>query len=491
MDKPLEIFRKVNELADAHYTNEQSRHVDFLSACHKALAEYFEEYFKDGFIFSALSFSKNNELHYVDEATDNGYIFNKGSVKNWEELSALFTEYIKEVSDKEIISITKILLNKNNTAARKDLFFTCCANCKYQIDILSNGNEENTKVFEYQLGTFNDDKESYYNSNRTKLDKFHEAFSNGSYEQSKGLYDKYIWDYHQLADKYKTGNDKSDFLLHFIKPSIAELDYGLLLSLATNQQLKSDELAFVNLILYRVVSQTATEKMREAERLKTKTMFSLTTHSLKTHLDTGVIKLKNAFKDKLSSYPTLLNEFSELDEETEELRKLTSLLSLIDKIDDENEFKKEATKSNLLTKSNANYNLSEHLIRFNSGHAAMPDIEVKSAIEIEKFSLSLPIFGMYFSDRLLKLFFNTLFENVISYGKHDKNKIALTIETESGCWTFSNETEDETIPFDPTKVKGNLRLFQLLIEETNSGSFLIDNFQKHKFKIEIRAGSNE
>lgn len=229
------------------------------------------------------------------------------------------------------------------------------------------------------------------------------------------------------------------------------------------------------------------EKIEELERLKTRTMFSLTTHSLKTHLDTGVIKLKNSFKEKLNSYPTLLNDFGELDEETEELRKLTSLLSLIDKIDDANEFKKEAVKSNLLTESNSVYNLSEHLIKFNARHAAMPDVKVKSNVSIEKLILSIPVFGMYFSDSLLNLFFNTLFENVIAYGKCDKNIVELTIEVQSGDCIFSNETEDAIIPLDPTKLRGNLRLFQLLIQETKSGSFLIDNSASYKFKIEIKS----
>ena len=196
MSELLRIFRKINVLAEHHYTNERSSHVEFLSDCHKALAKYFEEYFEDRFIFSALSFSKDDKLHYVDEATDNGYIFNKSYVKNWSELSGLFTKYIKEASDDEpqIISITKILLDKNNTAARKDLFFTCCANCKYENEILVTDSEEDTRVFEHQLGVFNEDKGSYYEANRTKLDKFYEVFSKGSYEQNQNLYDKYIWD---------------------------------------------------------------------------------------------------------------------------------------------------------------------------------------------------------------------------------------------------------------------------------------------------------
>jgi len=263
MSKQLEIFRRVNELAERHYKNQQSGHVEFLSDCHKALAKYFEEYFGGEFIFSALSFSKNNQLHYVDEAINNGYIFNKNSVANWNKLSELFTKYINEVSDNKLISLTKILLDEKNSSVRKDLFFTCCSDCKYDTAILGNGDEENIKVFEHVLGTFNEDKESYYNANRNKLDKFYEAYSSGSYEQNKNLYDRYIWDYHELSHTYKTANNKSDFLLHFIKPSIAELDYGLLLSLATNRKLIADELAFVNLILYRVVSQKVRENIKE------------------------------------------------------------------------------------------------------------------------------------------------------------------------------------------------------------------------------------
>ena len=156
--------------------------------------------------------------------------------------------------------------------------------------------------------------------------------------------------------------------MHFIKPSIAELDYGLLLSLATNKKLTSDELAFVNLILYRVVSQTSTEKMREAERLKTKTMFSLTTHSLKTHLNTTVIKTKNAYRDnKLSHYPELTQAFEEHSREVDTLFHLTELLSLIDKINNSADFKDAATEV-LFSQTMVSYNLKEHLQKFNERH---------------------------------------------------------------------------------------------------------------------------
>ena len=151
-------------------------------------------------------------------------------------------------------------------------------------------------------------------------------------------------------------NNGNDFMVHFIRPSFIDFDHNMLMSLETNDLLDKEELAIVDLILFKIVGLMATERVKEVEALKTKTMFSLTTHSLKTHLDTGVIKLKNAFKDKLNSYPQLLNEFSELDEETEELLKLTSLLSLIDKIDDEKEFKKEANKSKLLKEIGTYYN---------------------------------------------------------------------------------------------------------------------------------------
>lgn len=483
MNKQLQIFRKINELAEHLYTNEQSSHVEFLSDCHKALAKYFEEYFGDKFIFSALSFSKDDKLHYVDEATDNGYIFNK-SVKNWEQLSRLFTKYIKEVSDNEIISITKILLDKNNTAVRKDLFFTCCENCKYDSEIIGNG--QDAKVFEHELGIFNEEKETYYKTNRTKLDKFYEAFSHRSYEQNKNLYDRYIWDYHELAQTYKTANNKSDFLLHFIKPSIAELDYGLLLSLATNRQLMADELAFVNLILYRVVSQTATEKIKEAAE----SLHNISIHVFKTSIKADIIREINTIETEDNK-----NELAGLKNNANQLFILTGIINLLTKISRKEDFVKTALNDEILSETNSKWSINEIVEQYSKRLYKDKRCIILLTEESKNVEVSeIKIYDKYFSATLVQCFLNTILENVETHGKvqdiGEKEGYYLEICSCENGWVFRNEAKEKFNVAD-RKLTGNLLLFKSLFEKTKSGEMEINcNETEGKILFELKLKRN-
>jgi hypothetical protein len=208
MSKPLELLRKVNQLAKVHYSNEHSSHVDFLSACHKALAAYFTEYFKDeendSFIFSALSFSNNDALHHidenVDEIKDRSYIFNEESVCNWEGLKRALRNYKSQVLNEEMISITKILLDKNSTTPYKDLFFVT-------EDYSSNIIDESI-IFKYHLEQFNISEEVYCHINRSSLDLF---FSEYGGNGPTTPYDRYVWNHHKLAEEYKNHNQMSSF----------------------------------------------------------------------------------------------------------------------------------------------------------------------------------------------------------------------------------------------------------------------------------------
>lgn len=234
------------------------------------------------------------------------------------------------------------------------------------------------------------------------------------------------------------------------------------------------------------------EKIEELQRLKTKTMLSLTTHSLKTHLNTTVIKTKNAFNKKLCSYPELkkLSFYPELTgsfikhgKEVDTLFHLTELISLIDKIDKPKKFCESGINSKLLSTSVVNYYLKKHLEDFNENHKADNKIELINDYDIIK--ISIPIYGLYFGNKLLELFFNTVFENVLAYGKPENRKKKLSIETREKYWKFSNAIVDKSFIFDEQQLKGNLKLFKKLIEETKSGIFSIPSPDNYEFKIEI------
>jgi hypothetical protein len=472
----IKIFREINILAGLNYKSEQNNHVEFLSSCHRELAEYFKNLFGDSFIFSALSYASGNMLHHIDEENNNSYIFNENFVKSHLELKSELQNYKGEIANGESISMTKILLNKNRKSY-KDLFFINTNDTLKEKD-------DSESIFKYLLLNFNNNKVLYYKNNRATLDSFYDEFFN-DYD-NKDLYDKYVWNHHKLANLYKLSNDNKDFLLHYIKPSIIEIDHGLLLSLATNRALIEDELAFVNLILYRIVSQTVSEKMKEVEKMKTKTMFSLTTHSLKTHLNTTVIKTKNTFNDKLDAYPQLKSDFEEHSIEVDTLFHLTTLLSLIDKIDNPDKFK-EAAIEVLFSKNLIKYNLKQHLEKFNKRHIERFPIEISPEIEIVIFPLK--IYGLYFGEKLFELLFNTVFENILAHGKPSNKVKNLSLEFNTDNWIFSNEIVNEIVEIDEQKVKGNLSLFKKLIEETKSGNLNIKS-ENYTFIITIKPFAN-
>lgn len=347
MNKPLDIFREVNRLAKVHYSNEQSSHLVFLSACHKVLAKYFEEYFKgeknDGFIFSALSFSNNGVLHHIDEnddeSKDTSYLFNENSVNDWEKLKQELRTYKNQVANDEMISITKILLDKNKTNPFKDLFFVTN---NYPKDVI-----DNSIIFEYKLTDFNASEEIYCNSNKSQLDSFYSEYGSS---EATNPYCRYVYNHHKLAEVYKSHNPNKGFFLHYIKPSIAELDYGLLLSLATNRQLTSDELAFVNLILYRVVSQKVRENIKEAAE----SLHNISIHVFKTSIKADIIREINTIENETNK-----NELGTLKNNASQLFVLTGIINLLTKIYSKEDFVKTALNDEILSEENKAWTVSE------------------------------------------------------------------------------------------------------------------------------------
>ena len=187
--------------------------------------------------------------------------------------------------------------------------------------------------------------------------------------------------------------------------------------------------------------------MKEAERLRTKTMFSLTTHSLKTHLNTTVIKEKNAFLDKLENDDELKEDFEKyLGKEVDTLFRLTEILSLVDKIRDRQKFIETGKDTNLLSESMVTYNLQEHLTQFNRRkniERTEPDIKICSMLPLNPFTLPIKIYELYLGKDLIELFFNTILENIVIYGKVESNYRTLVIQNNTNEILFANNTKDK------------------------------------------------
>lgn len=259
------------------------------------------------------------------------------------------------------------------------------------------------------------------------------------------------------------------------------------------ESLKGFDTELHTLLIHEMVNSLVEEKAslyKQVQDLKTQTMFSLTTHSLKTHLNTTVIKEKNAFLDKLQNHDELKEDFQMyLGKEVDTLFRLTEVLSLVDKIKDKRKFIDAAKGTALLSESMVTYNLENHLIQFNRRkniERTEPDIKICStSSHFDCFQLPIKLYGLYLGKDLMELFFNTIFENIVVYGKPESGYRNLAINTESNKIVFSNKTKDKTVQIDETSLTGNYRLFKKLLEDTSSGTLSIPPVSNHEFKIII------
>ena len=494
MSSHLDIFREINTLAARYYTEWQSDHINFLSACHRALGNYFSSYFKETFIFSALSYSKKDHLHFVDEQLNHGYVFNQKNVSNWQDLRDTLGEYILEVSSMKMISITKILLDKSNTTICKDLFFNCCSGIKYPVDILG------SSIFEYTLENFSDDDQTYYRSNRLQLDNFRNTFSNkGVSSLGSPLYDRYVWNHHRLAQCYRSASNK-DFLLHYIKPSIRQLNYGLLLSLAMNRQLTSDEVAFINLILYRIVSQMASERMKE-DLIRDKEIEDLKNVSASSHvIKTTVNGLFGPPLNSLLQESTVDPRIVELQTAKEKILDYAEVTNLVTKLSsdkiEKNEIQDALASSSLFTlQADDLPEIDELLKSIKEGRNNDPNsVDLSFEIEMIDGGLAKEVFkyGKYHLSRsFYELLLLTIIENVIKHGATNRaGELTVSMYVSKDQILFINKPKPNSKQdLEVEDMTDNFRVFHTVFSKLNLGVFVVTNDGK-EFKVLLKANEN-
>jgi len=237
----------------------------YLEFCNETLFKFFKEFLKDSFLFSALSFKRENEskadveiVKGDDEKTK--YNIHKEAISNWEEIRDQLAEFIGEMYEDKIISLTNILIGIEN---QFDLFFIN-SKSDYGGRIIN----KHARIRVYKLNDIQliEDIDEFLALNEPRIDDFIAKAYNPKYQSTKPKYAGYVRNYKQLADKYSDKNSNNDFLVHFIKASAFKSEYNILLSLATNRHLEEDELVFIDLLIHRIVSETAVEKAREVQR---------------------------------------------------------------------------------------------------------------------------------------------------------------------------------------------------------------------------------
>lgn len=279
----LKIIREINDHSQRNYDT-KSDHIHFLEMCNKSLFDFFNETISKDLVYSTMAYKSNEkktfEIVKGGEAPTH-YFFGENTPSSFKACLGPLLEESQSL-EKKIINLTNILLNNKPGF---DLFFVP-SYADYK-DYLAQDHEisakSSIKLFPLGLLKFNDNLSEFETINYQLLDDFIRILNSADFRERQ-KYSRYLWHYKNLEKEIKS-NDSDQFYIHFIRPSVIEFDYNLLLALATKRKLMKNELSFIDLLLYRVVGQTAVEKVREHEEIERLRNVSASTHVIKTTIN--------------------------------------------------------------------------------------------------------------------------------------------------------------------------------------------------------------
>jgi hypothetical protein len=494
-------------------------HLRFLQMCNQTLYEYFEQLYDDKLVYCTLAYKSNIKKTFEivpgkDDLT--GYNFGKMVNDSFRQSLKMLLDESQDINSQIIINLTNILLNKSYGC---DLFFVEDEDDYISIGV-NNSQESNIKTFPLGKIKYDEDIEKFMIINEGLINTFIELIRVEDFPDNK-QYARYLWHYKKIGLEMP-GN----FYVHFIRPSFIDFNYNILLALATTQQLTETEIAIIDLIVYRIIGQTAVEKSKEFQEIQSKRALSVESHALQTQLQTTIIPLKNDFKDKLVYHKKKINnafeemnrvvsiaidestsnkeelmyldsitkiyidkicdakryfneevddriaEYDEHDLEIEGLFELTLLRSIVDKIEHKDKLMISAKSKKLFSDSLVYYDIRKHIEKYNNRNKNNV-ILIKSFSELNEFYI--PIYDIYLGERLVKLFFDMLCENIEKFGIKINKTICMEVnqELKNNTWMFINKMIDKEVDLDEKKLKGNLKLFKTLIEDTASGEMEI------------------
>lgn len=500
----IDAIRQLNVVARRYYHNENGgfNHESYIRECFKCLLSFFSAalYVGEGaarenaYLFAALTFKREDDpdVRLVEITKGSGYYFADEVDQN---LAKSFSQIIKElywaINNKEkSMSVTKALLKDKKDG--KDLFLYTGE--PYEGPVKPSKVDARIAFFSLDSLEFEpgDAVAHFCKINEKPIREFRNSLDNNAgmkLTETDRQIGVLLWHYKRLEKAYsdhRRGRHKGEFLVHFIRPSFFDFGHNILLSLGTTRRLEPDQLSMIYLLVSRIVSQTVIEKTKEAERFKRRTSFSLTTHALKTELQRWIKpKVNNVSKEieKLSlPADSILSEVvTELEAQYTSLFRMTAFISLIDKIGSQRDFETSGRTEGLLVGHRETIDILKYCTEFNETNTGLDDIEVLGK---SLRPLSIKVYDSYFSAPALRLFLDTIFENVNKFGRRtNAKKIKIRITNPPSEWTFENDTNDERVKVDPTKIRGNLFLFKSLIENTNSGELTISPPGNHNFKV--------
>lgn len=465
------LIRRINEAGNQYYNLDGigGQHREYLLECDNAFRKYLRHQLGDSYLFSTLSFKdrrKGNHVTFANESTRYDYS---------ESVKSVFKPIIEgEGQGDECLlndlphRATSITLNLMNTPIGFDLFFEGIEPYKGSIKLQDRG--ARIHFFSLYKLDYEIDFNLFNKKNGERIEEFLklESFKSSDVERSARL----LWYYKRMQVDYLHNYPDGDFIVHFLRPAHMDFDRGLLLSLATNEIIPEPTLSSINLINRSIVSKMAVEEFKEIERLKRKTSLSLTTHGLKTEVGNTLIKmfeiLEEEHRDEVVEQlncDVLLSSFNGFKELLNQVYALTGILSLVDKFDDADwkSIVRSGVHDNLLSKERQVVDVTTLLDFFNSKKKDDENITIE-CVGIQLNEIEFKFFDHYFHENMIRLFYLTIFENIIKHGAATKDRgYVLSVDQSEHFYVFSNKMSRKTYETDGKKLRGNLDLFKLLL----------------------------
>lgn len=443
------------------YNNYKLSAEDYLVNQTKVLSKAFENKMGDNYIFSNIFFVENGDFLTPKTAININTGYSDEKKLKLEEILQNGQELVE---NGECIGLTDVIVNRLTKEPIQSLVFFR-KDKKRKLKNYSKKELISADIFDFYRGSAIANRDNYSTKFLESADALH-IDDNELYR----LYRRYETFYNLDIDK------KNDFFIYFIKPYSNHIYFGSVYLLGVKKQLKKNDFHYLRLLIHRITSEIAIDKFKIIDQLMAKTSFSVTSHSLKTQINSNIKtpfqEILTHCKEKHFKDHKLNIMASDLYEEILELRDLTGVLSLVDKKNNSIEFQASGKNDSLLQDTLPEHlNLKIFIDEFNTKNPSDESV-VLSGKSIFQFEIKL--YESFASNILIKLLLNTILENILKHGKAENGLLNLNFEVNSYGWKFWNKSKKTKLltagQKDYEQLKGNLSLFNLLINERQGSS---------------------
>jgi hypothetical protein len=314
----IDVIRRLNVVARKYYHNEDVsfNHESYIRECFECLLSFFstELYVGEGeerenaYLFAALTYKKedNPNIELVKVVDGFGYYFAQEVEDDLEDsFNRIMDELYQAIYEGRSMSVTKALLRDKRRG--KDLFLY--SGQPYEEPVKPSNPPADARIAFFPLSKLDFSPsysvEFFCDLNKIPISDFRESLDINSemrLEDNDRQIGTLLWYYKRLEREYCARRQGREFLVHFIRPSFIEFGHNILLSLGTSRRLHVDQLSLIYLLVYRIVSQTVIEKIKQDRQEKSSYYAFGIGHFLKHRISPVVSHLVGANKLLTNDY---------------------------------------------------------------------------------------------------------------------------------------------------------------------------------------------